>query len=224
MIKPQFADKMEMYRFIERKLYTAVLSDIMDELGLKDRVMRADIRPIHADNLVAGRARTMLWMDVYEVYQHPYEIEIEAMDALVPGDVAVHSTGYSQRNAPWGALMTTAAMARGARGAIMDGYVRDVKEIIKLGFPVFAAGIRPLDSKGRGYMVNYDCPVESGGVKVATGDLIFADYDGVVVVPQEAEGEVLARAMEKAQKESSSMRELREGRYLKDVYAKYGVL
>lgn len=224
MLESKWADDMEKYRFIEEKLYTAVLSDIMDELGLKDRAMRADIRPIHPDNLVAGRARTMLWMDVYEVCEHPYKIEIEAMDALKPGDVAVQSTGYSQRNAPWGALMTTAAMARGARGVVLDAFVRDVKVIIEKGFPVFAAGIRPLDSKGRGYMVEYDCPVECGGVEVRTGDLIFADYDGVVVVPQEAEEEVLTRAIEKAQKESFSMKELREGRYLKDVYAKYGVL
>lgn len=224
MLKPKFADDIEKYQFIEQKLYTAVLSDIMDELELKDRAMRADIRPIHPDNLVAGRARTMLWMEVYEVYEHPYKIMIEAIDALRPGDVAVQSTGYSQRIACWGALTTTAAMTRGARGVVLDALVRDVKRIIEKGFPVFAAGIRPLDCKGRGRMVDYDCPVKCGGVEVRTGDLIFADYDGVVVVPQEAEGEVLARAIEKAQKESSSMKELREGRYLKDIYAKYGVL
>lgn len=224
MSKRTFANDIEKYEFIERRLYTAVLSDIADQLGLGDRVMQADIRPIQSDNVVAGRARTMLWMDVYEVYEHPYKIEIEAIDALKPGDIAVQSTGYSHRNAPWGALMTTAAIARGARGVVLDAYVRDVKAIIELGFPVFAAGIRPLDSKGRGYMVDYDCPVECGGVKVNNGDLVFADYDGVVVVPQGAEEELLATAIEKAEKESSSMRELREGRYLRDVYAKYGVL
>jgi len=224
MIRPNFANDMEKYRFLEEKLYSPVLSDVMDELGIKDRVMRADIRPIHPDNKVAGRVKTMLWMDVYEVYEYPYKVEIEAMDSLKSGDVAVHSTGDSQRNAPWGALMTTAAIARGARGAVLDAFVRDTKKIIELGFPVFAAGIRPLDSKGRGYMVAYDCPIECGGVAMRSGDLIFADYDGVVVVPREAEEEALVLAIEKVRKENLSFKELREGHLLGDVYAKYKVL
>jgi len=223
-MKPVFATDTEKYVYIEKELYTAVLSDVMDNLGLRDRVMLPDIRPLQLDSVVAGRARTMLWMDVYEVYDHPYQVEIEAIDALKPGDVPVHSTGYSHRNAPWGALMTTASMARGARGVVLDAFVRDVKTIIEMGFPTFAAGIRPLDSKGRGYLVQYDCPIECGGVAIETGDLVFGDYDGVVVVPKEVEEEVLARAMEKAQKENSSMKELKEGAFLKDVYRKYGVL
>lgn len=136
----------------------------------------------------------------------------------------MQATGDSRRNAPWGELMTTAAIARGARGAILDAFVRDVKKIIKLGFPVFAVGIKPLDSKGRGYMVDYDCPVECGGVPIESGDLVFADYDGVVVIPQEAEEEVLRRALEKAQMENLSKKELQAGCYLREVYAKYGVL
>jgi regulator of RNase E activity RraA len=220
----RFSDDTEKYHFIQEKLYTAVLSDVMDTLGLKDRAMEANIRPIHPDSVMVGKARTMLWMEVYEVYEHPYKVEIEAIDSLKPGDVAVQCTGGSQRNAPWGALMTTAAMARGARGAVVDAYVRDVKKIVELGFPVFAAGIRPLDSKGRGYLVDYDCPIECGGVAIKTGDLVFADYDGVVVVPHEAEEEALTLAVEKVDKENLSFKELKEGRFLRDVYAKYRVL
>jgi len=219
-----FDSDLEKYEYMEKNLYTAVISDALDELGVTNRVMRENIRPIHPDNMIVGKARTMLWMDVYEVYEHPYKIEIEAMDSLGPGDVVVQATGDSRRNAPWGELMTTAAIARGGRGAVLDAFVRDVKKIIRLGFPVFAAGIKPLDSKGRGYMVDYDCPVECGGVPVKSGDLIFADYDGIVVIPQEAEEEVLRRALEKAQRENYSKKELQAGRYLQEVYAKYGVL
>jgi regulator of RNase E activity RraA len=218
-----FSTEAEKYEFIEKNLFTAVLSDIMDELGLIDRVMEADIRPISPSDVVAGKAATMLWANVFEVYEHPYKIELEAMDSLEPGDVVVHSAG-SKRCAPWGALMTTAALARGARGAVMDGYVRDVKAIVDLGFPVFAAGIRPLDSKGRSYVIDYNCPIECGGVHLIRGDLVVADYDGVVVVPQDAEEEVLALAIEKVHKENLSLQELQKGRYLRDVYAKYGVL
>lgn len=223
MTPTSFSTDAEKYDFIEQRLYTAVLSDIMDELGLIDRVMSADIRPISPNDVVAGRASTMLWANVFEVYEHPYKIEIEAMDSLEPGDVVVHCAG-SERCAPWGALMTTAAMARGARGAAMDGYVRDVTAILAMGFPVFAVGMRPLDSKGRTYVIDYDCPIKCGGVQLRKGDLLVADYDGVVVVPQEAEEEVLALAIEKVQKENLSLQELRAGRYLRDVYAKYGVL
>lgn len=219
----KFDDEMEKYRFIKEKLYTPVLSDVMDQLGLQNRAMEAHIRPLSPDDVVVGRVRTMLWTDVYEVYENPYKVEIEAMDRLKPGDVVVHSAG-SKRSAPWGALMTAAAIARGAHGAVMDGYVRDVKKILRMGFPVFAAGIRPLDSKGRCYVFDYDCPIECGGVLMKKGDLIVGDYDGVVVVPQEVENEVLALALEKVEKEDYSLQELRKGCYLQDVYARYKVL
>lgn len=224
MVQPKFADDLEKFEFLEHKLYTAVVSDILDDLALKERVMHAHIRPVGADCVMVGRARTLLWMDVFEVYEHPYEIEIEAMDSLEPGDIPIHCTADSVRCAPWGALMTTAAKARGAKGTIADAYVRDVRQIIAVEFPVFAAGIRPLDSKGRGYVVRYDCPIECAGVHIRPRDLVFADYDGVVVVPQEAADDVVALAMQKVDKEKLSIKELREGRYLKDVYAKYGVL
>jgi 4-hydroxy-4-methyl-2-oxoglutarate aldolase len=220
---PSFVDDSAKFEFMEQKLYTAVLSDIMDSLGLKDRVMEANIRPLSPDHVVAGNVRTILWGDVYEVYDHPYKVEIEAMDSLQPGDVVVHCA-HSKRSAPWGALMTAAAMARGARGAVMDGCVRDVKQIIRMGFPVFSAGIRPLDSKGRTYVFDYDCPIECGGVEMKSGDLILADYDGVVVLPREREEEVLTLAAEKVEKENLSIRALRSGRYLRDVYEEHGVL
>ena len=90
--------------------------------------------------------------------------------------------------------------------------------------PVFNAGIAPLDSKGRGHVVAIDVPVVCDGVTVAPGDLIFGDADGVVVVPQAIEAEVLSIAFDKINGEHNSMRELRQGSFLRDVYAKYGVL
>jgi len=212
------------YERAEERLFTSVVSDILDNLRLVNRAMTSNIRPIHPDHIVVGRARTMLFMDVYEVTEDPYKVEIEAIDTLQVGDVVVQTTNGSQRIVSWGNLMTTAAIARGARGAIVDGYVRDARQIIAQGFPVFAAGFRPLDSKGRGYMVDYDCPVECGGVLVHTGDLVFADFDGVVVVPQRAEKDVLAQAFEKAAQEKMFLKELRKSRRLRDVYDEYGFL
>lgn len=78
----RFNNELEKYDFMEKSLYAAAISDALGELGITDRIMRENIRPIHPDNIIVGKARTMLWMDVYEVYEHPYKIEIEAMDSL----------------------------------------------------------------------------------------------------------------------------------------------
>jgi regulator of RNase E activity RraA len=115
-------------------------------------------------------------------------------------------------------------MARGARGAIVDGLVRDVKKIEKLGFSVFATGIKPVDSKGRGVVVNYNIPVSCGGVNVFPGDLIVGDFDGVVAVPAALVPEVLERAVQKVSSENHSREDLLRGAFLRDVYEKYGVL
>jgi regulator of RNase E activity RraA len=179
---------------------------------------------VSPDIVFAGWARTVLCMDVHYMHAEPYALEIEALDSVLPGEVVVVGTGESKRNAPWGELLSTAAMARGARGAVVDGLIRDVKKILTLGFPVVAAGIKPVDSRGRGIVVDYNVPVECGGVIVSPGDLIVADYDGVVAVPAAAVDEVVRKATDKVSRENSSRTELMRGAYLRDVYAKYGVL
>ena len=210
--------------FAETNLYTAVVSDSMDQLGVRNQAMREHLRPLYAGCKVAGWARTIACSDIYHVPDDPYGIEIEAVDSLLPGEVAVVGTQSSVRNAPWGELLSTAARARGARGAIVDGLVRDVRKIEELGFPVFAAGIKPVDSMGRGMVTAYNVPVECGEVLVHPGDFVFADFDGVVVVPQAIVKEVLALAADKVRRENSSRAELMQGAYLRDVFAKYGVL
>ena len=210
--------------FAETNLYTAVVSDSMDQLGVRNQAMREHLRPLYAGCKVAGWARTIACSDIYHVPEDPYGIEIEAVDSLLPGEVAVVGTQSSVRNAPWGELLSTAARARGARGAIVDGLVRDVRKIEELGFPVFAAGIKPVDSMGRGMVTAYNVPVECGEVLVHPGDFVFADFDGVVVVPQAIVKEVLELAADKVRRENSSRAELMQGAYLRDVFAKYGVL
>ena len=93
-----------------------------------------------------------------------------------------------------------------------------------MGFPVFHGGIGPLDSKGRGKIMAVDVPIECAGVRVCPGDLIFGDADGVVVVPQAIEAEVLAAAFEKLKGEKSTLADLRAGISLGEVFAKYGIL
>lgn len=219
----QSAD-LELFDHVERNLYTAVLADALDELGFRQQAMHDTMRPLSPDHTFAGWARTIICMDVYHVCDNPYEVEIEAVDSLLPGEIAVVATGNSKRNAPWGELLSTAATARGARGAVIDGLVRDVKKIQSLGFPVFATGIKPVDSRGRGIVVDYNIPVECQGVLVTPGDLVVADYDGVVVVPAAVVTEAVRLATDKVTRENHSRSELGNGALLRDVYEKYGVL
>jgi regulator of RNase E activity RraA len=219
----QTAD-LELFDHVERNLYTAVLSDALDELGFRQQAMRETLRPLSPDLVFAGWARTIACMDVYHTCENPYGIEIEAVDSLLPGEIAVVATGDSKRNAPWGELLSTAAQSRGARGAVIDGLVRDVRKIQALGFPVFATGIKPVDSQGRGIVVDYNIPVECQGVLVTPGDLVVADYDGVVVVPAAVVTEAVRLATDKVSRENHSRKDLMDGLLLRQVFDKYGVL
>jgi len=209
---------------IESQLYTAVICDALDELGFRDQAMHERIRPLFPNISFTGWVRTISSVDVSHIPSDPYAKEIEAVDSILPGEVVVVSTSYSGQNAPWGELLSTAARARGARGAIIDGLVRDVRKIEELGFAVFASGIKPVDSRGRGLVLDYNVPVECGGVVVHPGDLAFADYDGVVIIPAAAVSEVVKIATDKVNRENDSRAELLNGAFLKDVYDKYGVL
>jgi regulator of RNase E activity RraA len=215
---------LELCAFVERNLYTAVVSDSLDELGVRQQAMREHLRPLFGIRCFAGWARTISCCDIYHIPPDPYSVEIEAVDSLKPGEVAVVGTSKSTRNAPWGELLSTAARARGARGAVVDGLVRDVDKIEELGFPVFAAGVKPVDSKGRGIVTAYNVPVECGEVLVHPGDLVFADRDGVIVIPRALVVEVVEMATDKARRENDSRSELLRGAYLRDVFAKYQVL
>ena len=215
----------ELFAWIREYLYVAAVCDILDELGYRNKTMHQRLRPLDENCCtIVGRARTMQWLEVDYIDKKPYEKEIELMDSLRENDVVVHSSDTGGTNAPWGELMTTTAKLRGAAGCVCDSQIRDCLKIKAMGFPVFYAGIRPLDSKGRGLVVDYDVPVRSGGVLVHPGELIFADFDGIVVVPKEAEAKVFELAKAKVSAENTTRRELLEGKTLSEVYAKYGVL
>lgn len=212
---------------LKKSLYTAVLSDVLDSLGYRHQAMRPFVRPLDDASVIMGRARTGLWMNVYAVTdgENPYEHEMALLDDLKPGDVAVFGCGGpTDRVAPWGELLSTAATCRGAEGCVTDGLVRDVRQIREMKFPVFHGGIGPLDSRGRAKMVAIDVPTECGGVPVRPGDLVFGDVDGVVIIPQTIADETIKRALDKAVAENRTRDELLQGRLLADVYAKYGVL
>lgn len=220
------ADDPRRLDWVRANLYVPVVCDILDDLGRRSQAMHQRLRPLDPENAtIVGRARTFRWMETdYVVEADPYGLEIDAMDSLGRGDVVVHSTDPGGTNAPWGELMSTIAHRKGVAGCVCDSLIRDCRRIVALGFPVFHAGIRPVDSKGRGRVMAYDVPVRCGDVLVHPGELVFADFDGVVVIPRELEDQVVALAAEKVGKEDRSRQELLRGRSLRDVYDEFGVL
>lgn len=223
-----FRNDHEIFEFVKSELYVPVVCDMLDSLGFRHQAMHQRLRPLQPDIAkcgFVGRARTIRWMETdYIVEDDPYGLEIEAMDSLKPGDVVVHSTDYSGTNAPWGELMSTVAKRNGAVGCICDSQIRDCLKIIEMGFPVYYTGIRPLDSMGRARVMAYDVPIQCGEVLVRPGELLFADFDGIVVIPQNVEEKVLKLAVEKVGKENASRKELHEGKSLREVYNKYRIL
>ena len=208
-------------------LSAAVLSDVMDSLGLRNQAMKPFVRPLDDGLVLSGRARTGLYMPVYALRdrENPYEVEIALVDDLRPREVVVLAcNGPSERIAPWGELLSTASVARGAAGCVTDGLVRDVKQIRAMGFAVFHGGIGPLDTKGRARMVERDTRVECGGVSIDSGDIVFGDVDGVVVIPRAHEQEVVLRAIEKVTGENHTRDALRKGEPLASVFKRLGIL
>ncbi|MFC9535954.1 RraA family protein [Streptomyces sp. NPDC056975] len=202
----------------------AQVSDSLDAAGVRGQVLDAVVRPLRRGMRAVGRAHTIQFAPVERDEDDPYRDFIRFMDTLGSGDVAVVSTGGNPRTAYWGELFSAAAKGRGAAGVVCDSYVRDSGRILDLDFPVFSAGVRPLDYRARMRVVSVGEPVTCAGVRVAPGDIVLAEDDGVVVVPTTAEDGVVARANARARAESTVLSELLAGATLGEVWARHGVL
>jgi len=209
---------------MREKFSAAVVCDALDSLGLRQQSPRLALEQLTTEGVLIGRAKTTLWTDMAHQDPQPYELELRAVDTCRPDEVLIAAAGGSMRSGIWGELLTTAARNRGCVGAIVDGAVRDVRQMRAMGFPVFARGTCSYDSKDRQRVVDLDVIVELGGVAIAPGDLVVADRDGLVVVPQAVEAEVVARAWDKVQAENVTRDAIRGGMLAQAAYEKYGVL
>jgi len=204
----------------------------MDKIDLQHQFLPPQIQPIRGDMVVIGRAMPVLSVDVFAertsgsanpLMNKSFGLMLEALDDLRKNEVYVN-TGSSPRNALWGELMSTRARKLGSRGAVLNGYVRDTKTILEMGFPTFAFGSYGQDSAPRYKVVDFRVPVEIGSVRVRPGDILFGDSDGVLVVPAGAEAEVFTRALEKARGEKLVRQAIEEGSSAVEAFAKYGVM
>lgn len=206
------------------QLYSGLISDACDRLRIPGRVVQPGLRPAWTGAVLCGNARIIHSVATGWQPIAPYARQIEALDALRPDDLVVATVAGEPGCGLWGELFSTAARARGARGALVDGYIRDADKVSAMRFPVFNRGFSPLDSLGRTEVVPDVATVTVGGVEVHDGDLVFGDIDGVVVVPREAASEVLRIAFEKHASEDTMRDELRAGSLLKDAFQRHRVM
>lgn len=222
----------EIFQSARRELFSAVIGDVMDKMGLTRQFLPPAIVPLDRSMVVCGRAMTVLEADVFEesvtsshnpLSARPFGLMMAALDDLKLDEVYI-CTGASPRYALWGELMSVRATRCGAAGAVVDGYSRDTRGVLALGFPAFSHGSYAQDQGPRGKVIDFRIPIQIGQSRIAPGDVVFGDLDGVCVVPRAAGDEVFARAFEKARKEKTVRKALEDGMTSQAAFEKYGIL
>ena len=222
----------ELFELARRELFTALVGDVMDKMGLHHQFLPQQIKPLRADMVIIGRAMPVLEADVFgETNEHsanplmtrPFGLMFEALDDLKPDEVYV-CTGASLNYALWGGLMSTRAIHLKAAGAVLDGYSRDTPEILQLNFPTFSRGTYAQDQGPRGKVMDFRTAVEIGQVRVAPGDIIYGDLDGVLVVPHIAEKEAFTGALEKARGEQQVRKAIEAGMSTVEAFKTFGIM
>jgi len=225
-------DDADLFAQARRELFTAVVGDIMDKMGFQHQFLPPAIQPLERNMVTIGRAMTVLEADFFEeahgashnpLSGRPFGLMLDALDDLKPNEVYV-CTGGSPRYALWGELMSTRAIHCGAAGAVVDGYSRDTRGILELAFPTFSHGRYAQDQGPRGKVVDYRVPIEMSGTRVAPGDIVFGDLDGVCIVPRAAEQDVFRGAFEKARGEKTVRKALEQGMPARQAFEKFGIL
>jgi len=222
----------ELYALARQELFPAVVGDVMDTMGLHRQFLPPQIRALHPEMVVIGRAMPVLEADVFAVSiegttnpltAQPFGLMFRALDDLRAGEIYV-ATGSSPRYALWGELMSTRAMRLGAGGAVLDGYSRDTSGVLRLGFPTFSYGGYAQDQGARGKVIDFRVPLEIGSVRIEPGDILFGDRDGVCAVPQAAADEAFRLALEKVQGENYVRAAIEAGMSTTDAFAKFGIM
>lgn len=220
---PEWTTDEQLFAIIRAELYTPVVGDILDLHGCVHQFLPQAIRPLEPRMVVVGRAMTVLQTQVFGPQAKPFGRMTEALDALRPGEVYV-GTGGAMNSANWGEIMTAAAKARGAVGAVVNGFHRDTPQVLEQQFPTFSRGCYAQDSGVRMQVIDFRCPIEIGQVAIRSGDLVFGDIDGVLIVPAERIEPVITAALEKARAEKQVRQDIEQGLSATAAFAKYGIL
>jgi len=210
-----------------RKLYMPAVADAIYRAGGAEQVLPSSLRPLFAEQRVVGVAFTVLGVEI-EQCQWDEGIEridsyLRVFDQLRPDDVLVSTNGAS-RVGHFGELTGNAAQVHGCTGVILDGNLRDIEGLRDIGLQVFYRDLSPLNAIGRWEMEASQVPVSIGGIEIHPGDLIFAEFDGILVIPQ-AEAETVLLAAEEVVEGEALVREgMRDGLSPAEGLAKFGFI
>ena len=231
-MKNRWENDDELFSLMKEKLFSAVIGDIMDQDGFLHQFLPPAIQPLKDNTIVAGRAMTDLEADTFDedsgsgmnkALAKPFGLMLEALDDLRKNEVYI-CTGASPRYALWGELMSTRAMKLGAAGVVLNGYTRDSREIISLGFPAFSIGRYAQDQGPRGKVIDFRVRIEMEGVIIDPGDIVFGDTDGVCIIPRTIEQDIIHRALEKVDSEKKVRNAIQQGMSTCEAFEKYGVM
>jgi regulator of RNase E activity RraA len=221
---PDWNSDTELLQLIRAELFTAVIGDICDDIGLRDCFLPPAIRPLagRISKVMAGRAMPVVEQDIDSPDADSFGLMFEALDSLQPDEIYL-SVGATRPYALFGELMSITAMKRGAAGAVCDGNIRDTESILSLGFPVFCHGSYSLDQRGRGIVTAYRVPVRIGTLEISPGDILVGDTDGVIAVPRTAEEQVFTQALAKARTENRIKEALEQGSSATEAFRNFGM-
>jgi regulator of RNase E activity RraA len=212
---------------IERygKLSTPVVFDVLDKMGFPNQTLAAEIRPLDPAKMAVGPAFTILGEPVADGTDYG-AAAFEMFRQIIHGSVLVMAGSGHRVAGPWGENASISAQLAGARGMVTDTGTRDASAIVELGFPVFSRYISPVFMSGRFAVVGHQQPIRMDGqvtahVNVSPGDLVVADRDGVVIVPQQLAVRVLEAAEELERIEQLIRAALRTGEDREAVYKRY---
>jgi 4-hydroxy-4-methyl-2-oxoglutarate aldolase len=218
-----WANDTELFATIRKNLYTAVVGDVLDQMGHRVHFLPPAIRPLRSDLVVAGRAAPAIVGDAPGTLEAKFGKLLEALESLRENDVYITDGGQSAYSL-WGELMATRAMHLKAVGAVMNGYCRDEAGLLELNFPTFCWGSYARDLSYRGKVLDYNVAIKVGEVPVAPGDIVFGDRDGVLIVPARMAGEVFEQALAKVQGENAVRDAFRKGMSAVEAFQKFGVM
>lgn len=215
----------ELFAAARRDLFVALVGDVLDRMGRQRQFLHPSLKPVDPSMVILGRAMTVVERDIAagEATAQPFGRMFEALDDLRPGEVYV-CAGASHHFALWGGLMSTRAMRCGAAGAVVHGFHRDTNEILRLGFPVASCGSYAQDQGPRGQVIDWRVPIEMDGVMVRSGDVIYGDRDGVLVVPQELVDDAFDAAFEKSRGEKHVLNALQNGMTTVEAFRTFGIM
>ncbi len=198
------------------RLDTATISDALDRLGIPGQCL--NIKPRDPRFRATGRAFTMLYGPVGK----PAGTVGDFIDDVAPESVIAIDNGGRENATVWGDILTEIAHRRGIAGTVIDGACRDTALCLELGYPVFSKSYSMRTGKDRVQLDATQIPVNIGDARVAAGDILRGDADGVVVIPQQHEAEVLSTAEGIATAEDAIRKAVREGKRLDEARKQFG--